>query len=84
VLCRGAPKAPYPGSGSVLTRPAAGLPHPRSGVWLSSATARRLCRLTGVDPRSGVRGQRRAVCQPPRGPSPQALLGRGERWGEGA
>ena len=36
------------------------------GCGCSPATAMRLCRLTGADPRSGVRGQRRAVVQPPR------------------
>jgi hypothetical protein len=50
------------------------------GCGCSPATAMRLCRLTGADPRSGVRGQRRAVVQPPRRSYPQALLGRGELW----
>jgi len=36
------------------------------GCGCSPATAMRLCRLTGADPRPGVRGQRRAVGQPPR------------------
>jgi len=35
------------------------------GCGCSPATAMRLCRLTGADPRSGVRGQRRDVGQPP-------------------
>jgi hypothetical protein len=36
VLCRGAPKAPYPDSGSGSMGLAAGSAHPRPGVWLLS------------------------------------------------
>jgi len=67
VLCRGAPKAPYPSYWEWLHVSGGGIgPSSTGGVACSPATAMRLCRLTGADPRSGVRGQRRAVVQPPR------------------
>jgi len=52
------------------------------GCGCSPATAMRLCRLTGADPRSGVRGQRRAVGQPPRRSSPTGSPRSGGAVGE--
>jgi hypothetical protein len=51
------------------------------GCGCSPATAMRLCRLTGADPRPGVRGQRRAVVKPPRRSIPHRLSSTGGSGG---
>jgi len=50
------------------------------GCGCSPATAMRLCRLTGADPRPGSADSAGPWSSRLEGPTPQALLGRGELW----